>query len=129
MVGGHWIPELVERAGGRHDLGDRDGRSHPIAWETVRDYDPEVVVIAPCGFTIPQSERDLPLLQALPGWRETAAAREGRVFLADGNAFFNRPGPRLVETAEIVQAALFGRKPHHRFPERALRRIAGGERG
>lgn len=122
MVGGHWIPELVERAGGRQDLGDRDGRSHPIAWEAVRDYDPEVIVIAPCGFTIAQSERDLPILTALPGWNETTAAREGRVFLADGNAFFNRPGPRLVETAEIVQAALFGRQPRHRFPEAALRR-------
>jgi iron complex transport system substrate-binding protein len=123
MVGGHWIAELVERAGGEHGLGDRDGRSHPIAWETARAYDPEVVIVAPCGFDIPQSEKDLPLLRALPGWQDVAAVRAGRVFLADGNAFFNRPGPRLVETAEIVQAALFGRRPGHRFPERALRQV------
>jgi iron complex transport system substrate-binding protein len=122
MVGGHWIPELVERAGGEHALGARGGRTSPIAWEEVRAYDPEVVVVAPCGFKIPQSERDRALLEALPGWQDTSAARSGRVFVADGNAFFNRPGPRLVETAEILQAAISGRRDSHRFPPAALRR-------
>ena len=91
------------------------------AWDDVRAYDPEVVIIAPCGFKIPQSERDRGLLERLPGWSETSAARDGRIFLADGNAFFNRPGPRLVDTAEIVQAAMFGRQGRHRFPAEALR--------
>jgi iron complex transport system substrate-binding protein len=122
MVGGHWIPELVECAGGEHALGVRGGRTSPIAWEEVRAYDPEVIVVSPCGFKIPQSERDRGLLEALPGWRETAAVRTGRVFVADGNAFFNRPGPRLVETAEIVQAAISGRRDFHRFPPEALQR-------
>jgi iron complex transport system substrate-binding protein len=126
MVGGHWMHELVEAAGGEHRLGARGGNSGPIRWEEVRAYDPEVVVIAPCGFAPPQSEHDLPLLEALPGWSETAAARSGRVFVADGNAFFNRPGPRLVDTAEIVQAAIFGRLPHHAFPEEALRQATSG---
>jgi iron complex transport system substrate-binding protein len=122
MVGGHWIPELVERAGGGHALGVRGGRTSPIAWEEVRAYDPEVIVIAPCGFKIPQTEKDRALLEALPGWRDTAAFKTRRVFAADGNAFFNRPGPRLVETAEIVQAAISGRRDFHRFPPEALRR-------
>jgi iron complex transport system substrate-binding protein len=122
MVGGHWIPELVERAGGEHALGVRGGRTLPISWEEVRAYDPEVIVVSPCGFKIPQWEKDRGLLEALPGWRETAAARTGRVFVADGNAFFNRPGPRLVETAEIVQAAISGRRDFHRFPPEALQR-------
>jgi iron complex transport system substrate-binding protein len=122
MVGGHWIPELVERAGGEHALGTRGGRTLPIAWEEVRAYDPEVVVVAPCGFKIPQSAKDRVLLEALPGWQETSAARRGRVFVADGNAFFNRPGPRLVETAEILQAAISGRRDFHRFPPEALQR-------
>jgi iron complex transport system substrate-binding protein len=122
MVGGHWIPELVERAGGEHALGERGGRTSPIAWEDVRAYDPEVIVVSPCGFKIPQSEKDRALLEALPCWRDTAAARTGRVFVADGNAFFNRPGPRLVETAEIVQASISGRREFHRFPPDALRR-------
>jgi iron complex transport system substrate-binding protein len=123
MVGGHWIHELVEAAGGEHPLGVRDGMNRPVAWDEVRAYDPEVVVIAPCGFKIGQTERDLPLLEGLPGWSATAAARAGRVFLADGNAFFNRPGPRLVDTAEIVQAAAFGRQAHHRFPREALKPV------
>jgi iron complex transport system substrate-binding protein len=123
MVGGHWMHELVEAAGGEHRLGVRDGNNHPVPWEEVRAYDPEVVVIAPCGFKIPQSERDRGLLERLPGWSETAASRDGRIFLADGNAFFNRPGPRLVDTAEIVQAAMFGRQARHRFPAEALRRL------
>jgi iron complex transport system substrate-binding protein len=122
MVGGHWIPELVERAGGEHALGVRGGRTSPIAWEEVRAYDPEVIVVSPCGFKIPQSEKDRALLEALPGWNDTAAARTGRVYVADGNAFFNRPGPRLVETAEIVQAAISGRRDFHRFPPEALQR-------
>jgi iron complex transport system substrate-binding protein len=122
MVGGHWIPELVECAGGEHALGARGGRTAPIAWEEVRAYDPEVVIVSPCGFKIPQSEKDRALLEALPGWGDTAAARNGRVFVADGNAFFNRPGPRLVETAEIVQAAISGRRHFHRFPPEALQR-------
>jgi iron complex transport system substrate-binding protein len=125
MVGGHWMHELVEAAGGEHRLGVRDGNNRPVSWDEVRGYDPEVVVIAPCGFKIPQSERDRGLLEQLPGWSETTAARDGRVFLADGNAFFNRPGPRLVDTAEIVQAAMFGRQARHRFPAEALRPLAG----
>ena len=123
MVGGHWIHELVEAAGGEHRLGVRNGINRPVLWDEVRAYDPEVVVIAPCGFKIAQGERDLPLLERLPGWTETAAARAGRVFLSDGNAFFNRPGPRLVHTAEIVQAAAFGRQAHHRFPPEALKPV------
>ena len=122
MVGGHWIPELVECAGGEHALGVRGARTSPIAWDEVRAYDPEVIVVSPCGFKIPQSERDRGLLEGLPGWHDTAAARVGRVFVADGNAFFNRPGPRLVETAEIVQAAISGRRDFHRFPPEALQR-------
>jgi iron complex transport system substrate-binding protein len=121
MVGGHWIPELVERAGGEHALGVRGGRTSPIPWAEVRAYDPEVIVVSPCGFKIPQSEKDRALLEGLPGWRETTAVRAGRVFVADGNAFFNRPGPRLVETAEIVQAAISGRREFHRFPAEALK--------
>jgi iron complex transport system substrate-binding protein len=123
MVGGHWIHELAEAAGGVHGLGVRDAKTEPASWEALRAYDPEVVVIAPCGFTVPQSVRDLGLLSRRPGWPELSAVRSGRVFVADGNAFFNRPGPRLVETAEIFQAALSGRRDFHSFPADALRAI------
>jgi iron complex transport system substrate-binding protein len=120
MVGGHWIPELVETAGGQHGLGVRDARTEPLPWSAVRAYDPQVIVVAPCGFDVAQSRRDLDLLRRLPGWSDTSAVRSGRAFLADGNAFFNRPGPRLVETAELLQAAISGRRPFHGFPPEAL---------
>ncbi len=121
MVGGHWIHELTELAGGEHRLGIRGGNTGPVPWEQVRDYEPEVIVIAPCGFTIPQSEKERHILEALPGWRDTPAAKSGRVFFADGNAYFNRPGPRLVETAEIIQSLISGRLAHHRFPADAVK--------
>jgi iron complex transport system substrate-binding protein len=124
MVGGHWIHELVEAAGGVHGLGVRDARTEPVSWDVVRRYDPEVVVIAPCGFGVDRSLRDLPLLTGRPGWEGLAAVRAGRVFVADGNAFFNRPGPRLVETAEILQAAISGRREFHRFPPEALQEVS-----
>jgi iron complex transport system substrate-binding protein len=124
MVGGHWIHELAEAAGGVHGLGVRDARTEPVTWEAVRGYDPEAVVIAPCGFTVAQSVRDLGLLTGRPGWSDVTAVRTGRVFVADGNAFFNRPGPRLVETAEILQAVISGRRDFHRFPEDALRLVS-----
>jgi len=124
MVGGHWIHELVEAAGGVHGLGVRDARTEPVSWESLRSYDPEVVVVAPCGFAVPRSLRDLPLLTRRPGWDGLAAVRAGRVFVADGNAFFNRPGPRLVETAEILQAAISGRRDFHRFPPEALQEVS-----
>jgi len=120
MVGGHWIHELVETAGGEHGLGVRDARTESVPWAAVQAYDPEVLVVAPCGFDIPQSRRDLGLLRRLPGWSGLAAVRSGRAYVADGNAFFNRPGPRLVETAEVLQAAISGRRPFHAFPEDAL---------
>jgi iron complex transport system substrate-binding protein len=124
MVGGHWIHELAEAAGAVHGLGVRDARTEPVAWDAVRSYDPEVVVIAPCGFDVPRSRRDLGLLTSRPGWSDVAGVRAGRVFVADGNAFFNRPGPRLVETAEILQAAVSGRRDFHTFPATALERVS-----
>jgi iron complex transport system substrate-binding protein len=95
-----------------------------VSWDAMRSYDPEVVVVAPCGFDVLRSRRDLGLLTSRPGWSDVAAVRAGRVFVADGNAFFNRPGPRLVETAEILQAAVSGRRDFHTFPEAALDRVS-----
>jgi iron complex transport system substrate-binding protein len=79
---------------------------------------PEVVLIAPCGFQIEQSLREMPELTGRPGFADLPAVRAGRVTIADGNAFFNRPGPRLVESAEIAAVAI--------YPERFADRFALG---
>ncbi len=102
MAGGNWMPELVEMAGGENLFGAAGRHSPWMEWEQVRDADPNIIVIAPCGFPIERTLEDLPILESQPGWRSLRAVRRGRVFVADGNWYFNRPGPRLAETLEIL---------------------------
>lgn len=103
---GHWLPELVALAGGRLLFAGPGERSPALAWEALRAEDPEVLLLAPCGFGLARTRRELSALVARPGFAELAAARAGRVFLLDGNAYFNRPGPRLVESLEILAEVL-----------------------
>lgn len=103
---GHWSPELVRLAGGIEGLG-REGRpSRTLGWEEVRTWQPEVVVIACCGFSLERSLHDLPLVQAVPTWQDLPAVRSGRVYVTDGSHYFSRPGPRLVDSLEILAHAL-----------------------
>jgi iron complex transport system substrate-binding protein len=106
FTAGHWSPEIVSLAGGREVLGRQGEKSRSVPWEEIVAADPEVLVIACCGFDIPRIRQDLPILLAQPGFSGLACAREGRVFLVDGNAYFSRPGPRLVESLEILAHAL-----------------------
>jgi iron complex transport system substrate-binding protein len=106
MAAGHWTPELIAIAGGTPLLARAGERSRWIAWRELVAADPEVLVVAPCGFPVARTAPEMALLTALPGWRQLAAVRAGRVVVADGSAFFNRPGPRLVETLEILAEAI-----------------------
>jgi len=106
MAAGNWIPELVDMAGGAYGLVEAGTHTPPITWDTLVDYQPEVIVITPCGFKIPQSQADLPLLTGHPQWQTLPAVQAGRVYVADGNAYYNRPGPRIVESAEILAEML-----------------------
>jgi iron complex transport system substrate-binding protein len=99
---GHWNPELVELAGGREGLGRLGQPSVRIEWEQVRKYAPEVLVISACGFSAARTAEDLPLLQAQPGYAELPCVRAGRVHIVDGAAYFSRPGPRLVDSLELL---------------------------
>jgi iron complex transport system substrate-binding protein len=103
---GNWGPELVALAGGRNVLGQPAVRSTTTAWEAVLVADPEVLVVAPCGFTLERTLAEMPTLAARPGWRALRAVRAGRVFAADGNTFFNRAGPSLFETPEVLAEML-----------------------
>ena len=106
MAAGNWIPELVHIAGGTYGLVDAGAHTPPITWDALVAYQPEVIVITPCGFSIPQSQADLPALTAHPQWQTLPAVQKNRVYVADGNAYYNRPGPRIVESAEILAEIL-----------------------
>jgi iron complex transport system substrate-binding protein len=106
MAGGNWMPELVHLAGGRNALGCEGAHSPVVSWDALRDADPDVLVVLPCGFDLPRTRGEAEALRRLPGWGALRAVREGRVYLTDGHQFFNRPGPRLVESLEILAELL-----------------------
>jgi iron complex transport system substrate-binding protein len=102
MAAGNWMPELVELAGGRNLFGAAGRHSPWLTWEALAAADPDLILITPCGFDIARTLADLPLLTERAGWHDLRAVRAGRVYVADGNQFFNRPGPRIVESLEIL---------------------------
>lgn len=108
MSGGHWMPEIVATAGGIDLLGVAGANSPWIDWQKVAAADPDVIVVAPCGYDVAKTCIEMGALTDNALWQGLRAVREGRVAVADGNAFFNRPGPRLVETAEILAEILHG---------------------
>jgi iron complex transport system substrate-binding protein len=106
MAAGNWVPELVERAGGTNLFGAAGAHSPWLEYEALRAADPDTIVVMPCGWDVARARAELPALSTRPGWNQLAAVRAGRVFLVDGNQYFNRPGPRLVESIELL-ASLF----------------------
>ena len=99
---GHWNPELVRLAGGIDGLGQEGRKSRTLEWNEVLAWRPEVVIISACGFTVERTMQEIPLLEKVPGWSRTPAAQSGRVFVTDGSAYFSRPGPRLVDSLELL---------------------------
>lgn len=108
---GHWVPEQIRAAGGEALLAEPGEHTEPVDWETVRAAQPEVLVLMPCGLTPERTEEELELLTKLPGWSELPAVRSGRVWVVDGPAYFNRPGPRVVRGAEVLAHILHGVTP------------------
>ena len=106
MLGGMWMPELIERAGGV-PLVTRPGDHAPtVTREALRELTPDVVLIKPCGFPLERTREELSLLRTSLPWESWCAVQEGHVYVADGNAYFNRPGPRIVESLEILAGCL-----------------------
>ena len=99
---GHWIPEMVELAGGHDVLGRKGEPSEKINWQTVVELVPDVIVLMPCGFDTQRTAQEATALNRLEGWHELPAVRSGKVFAVNGHAFFSRPGPRLVDGLEIL---------------------------
>jgi iron complex transport system substrate-binding protein len=99
---GHWMPEMVEIAGGVDALARKGTDSVRLPWSDVVEWAPEVLIITPCGFNLEQVTEQTPQLMNYPGWSDLPAVRDGRVFAVDANSYFARPGPRVVEGTELL---------------------------
>jgi iron complex transport system substrate-binding protein len=121
MAAGNWVPELVDLAGGTNQFGEAGKHSPWMTWEDLVERDPDVIVVMPCGFDLDRTRAELPALTGRSGWANLKAVRTGRVWAADGNAYFNRPGPRLVEALEMLAGAFHPEAFH--FGHRGIERV------
>ena len=111
MSAGNWAPEIIDMAGGKNLFGSSGQHSPWMTWQELAVSDPDVIIAFPCGFDLSRTRAEMHWLTDRPEWNELKAVRSRRVYLCDGNQFLNRPGPRLVESlqilAEIIQPAIF----------------------
>lgn len=110
MVAGNWTPELVEIAGGTSILAEKGQHSPFISFEDVVQADPDILVVMPCGFSIERTLQEIGVLLEQPGWTDLAAVKNNRVYIADGNHYFNRSGPRIVDSIEILAEIIHPRQ-------------------
>jgi iron complex transport system substrate-binding protein len=106
FAGGHWVPDMVEIAGGVNLLSEKEKPSRQVTWRQVADATPEVVVFMPCGFYLEEAEEEAVRLYENPDFSATPAVREGSVFAVDASSYFSRPGPRIVDGLEILAWAI-----------------------
>lgn len=99
---GHWVPEMVQIAGGVDQLSHQGSDSVRVTWDDVMDWNPEVLVITPCGYDLPRVIEESRTLPKYPGWSKLSAVRDGRVYAVDANSYFARPGPRIVDGTELL---------------------------
>jgi len=102
MVSGNWIPEVVSTAGGSSILAEAGKHSPFVKWENIQQANPDVIVVMPCGFSIERTMKEMNILLELPGFAELSAVKNNRLYITDGNQYFNRPGPRIVDSIEII---------------------------
>lgn len=123
FTAGHWVPEMIRLAGGRDELAQEGRPSSEITWSCIADYDPEVLVLLPCGFTLDRTGAEFARVKLPDEWSGLSAVRSGHVYAVNGSAYFNRPGPRIAEglaiLAEIMRPDLFPRT----MPREAWQRL------
>lgn len=102
MISGNWVPGLVDIAGGTVVLAQEGKHSPYVEWDDILQQDPEIIVVMPCGFSIERTMREINLLLDRPGFASLKAVKNDRFYIADGNQYFNRPGPRIVDSIEIL---------------------------
>jgi iron complex transport system substrate-binding protein len=102
MAAGNWMPELIDMAGGRNMLGFAGKHSPLLSWSELHSADPDIIIVSPCGFDMTRTCQEMKVIQRKPEWTGLRAVQTGKLFVVDGNQYFNRPGPRLVESLEIL---------------------------
>jgi iron complex transport system substrate-binding protein len=102
MAAGNWMPEIIELAGGINLFGVAGKHSPWLVWDDVVQKDPDIIIVSPCGFDVPRTVHEMNLLRERVRWPELKAVRTKNVYVCDGNAYFNRPGPRVVESVEML---------------------------
>jgi iron complex transport system substrate-binding protein len=127
-AGGHWIPEMVEAAGGQNLLSQKGAPSRVVGWREIADAQPEVVVFMPCGYYLAEAEEEAARLYGVPEFRETSAHAAQNVLAVDASSFFSRPGPRIVDGLEILAWAIHPRS-FPEPPEGTIERVAPRQTG
>ena len=107
MCAGNWVPELVSMADGQDLLGKPGKHSPWMSWEQLYQADPQIIIVMPCGWDMVRTRQEMSILIKNPGWSQLKAVRQKKVYLTDGNQYFNRPGPRLVESLEILAEVMY----------------------
>ncbi len=126
MAAGNWTPELVAYAGGENVFGEIGQHSPWLSWDELQSADPDVLVLSPCGFTLERTMVDVAILRAHPQWQSLKAVRNGQVYAIDGNAYLNRSGPRLVESAELLGHVLWGKQLNIEVDSDAWKQVERG---
>lgn len=121
---GHWVPEMVQMAGGEDALGRQGADSVRIKWEDIATWAPEILIVSPCGFGTEKAAEQAKQLLQQPGWKELPAVRNGHVFAVDANAYFARPGPRVVDGVELLAHLFHPELCEWRGPGNAFQRVA-----
>lgn len=119
MSCGNWMPTLIEKAGGINLFGEAGKHSPWMTWEDLKKADPDIIIVSPCGFDIARSLKEMPALTQRADWKELKAVQNQKVFVADGNQYFNRPGPRLAESLEILAEIFHPEKFHFGHEDKA----------
>jgi len=124
MAAGNWMPELVSMAGGQNLFGDAGKHSPTMKFDRLLASDPDVIILMPCGFNMDRTSDELDALARQSGWNRLKAVREHQVYLAEGNQYFNRPGPRIVESLEILAEIMHPKMFHFGHESTGWRRLA-----
>ena len=125
MCGGHWVPEMVDLAGGSNTFGDKDTGTFKLEWEEVVERQPDIIVMMPCGFDVKRGLEDVPILAQREGWKELPAVRNDRVYVVDASAYTSRSGPRLVTGLEIMAEMIHPELFSGKIPEQGALRLFG----